>query len=311
MVETGFPPPTPIRSLLVPLDGSRLAEAAIPAAIALAHAFDATVTLLHVLESDPPAEVHGEPHLARTQDAAAYLEGIATRFTSTVVSVSVHVHADPERDVSSSIVQHADEIGADVIVLANHGSGGLRGFLFGRVAQQVLQRGRRPVLAIPVAERQPSPAVEVPRRLAVLLNRTDEAEAAIPLSATMAQAFAARMHLILAVPTRGTLDADRSATATLLPSAAKEVLELEEREGRAYLDSIALELSSHGLPVTTSVVRGDPAERAVQEAMRVDANLLAMTTHARGGLSGLLSGSVGAKILARSNLPLLLVPAPI
>jgi nucleotide-binding universal stress UspA family protein len=273
MVETGFPPPMPIRSLLVPLDGSRLAEAAVPAAVALANAFTAMVTLLHVLESDPPAEVHGEPHLARTEDATAYLDGIAKRFASAGVNVAVHVHADPERDVSGSIVRHADETDADLIVLANHGSGGLRGFLFGRVAQQVLQRGRRPVLAIPVAERQPSPAFEAPRRLAVLLNRTDEAEAAIPLSVTLAKAFDARIHLILAVPTRGTLDADRSATATLLPSAAREVLELEE-------------------------------------AVRVEANLLAMTTHARGGLSGLLSGSVGAKILARSNLPLLLVPAP-
>lgn len=308
MAEPASQIPVPIRAILLPLDGSRLAEAAIPPTIAIARAFGAAVTLLHVLEADPPAEVHGESHLGNRADAIAYLDEVATRFAG--LQVSVHVHAEPERDVSQSIVDHAEEIDADLIVLANHGRGGLRGLFFGRVAQQVLQRGRRPVLAVPVMERDGQPAAGAPARLAVLLNQTAESESVIPLAVRFATAFGASLHLILAVPTLGTVASDRSPTATLMPSATKEVLNLEEREGHAYLDEIAARLQGIGVPVTSAVVRGEPAASVVAEAERVGANLLALTTHARGGLSGLLSGSVGAKILARSNLPLLLVPAP-
>jgi nucleotide-binding universal stress UspA family protein len=308
MVETGTLPDVEIRSILIPLDGSHLAESAIPPALTLTNAFDATVMLLHVLEADPPAAVHGEPHLRRREDALAYLNEVARRFNRD--SVAIHVHEDPERDVSLSIVRHADELDASLIVIANHGRSGLRGFLFGRVAQRVLQRGRRPVLAIPVAEGGEAPAATLPRLVAVLLNRSNEAEAVIPLAATLAKKSDASIHLILAVPTVGTLDADRSATAKLMPSAAKEVLDLEEREAGPYLDTIARTLADEGLIVTTAVVRGDPAESAVGEAMRVEAALLAMATHARGGLSGLSSGSIGAKILARARVPLLLTPAP-
>lgn len=310
MAEINIQPAAPIRSLLVPLDGSHLAEAALPPALALARAFKSSVTLLHVLEEDAPAAIHGEPHLTREADAIAYLNGVARPFETAGVAISIHVHSNLERDVSGSIARHAEELGADLIVLANHGSGGLRGFLFGRVAQKVLQRGHRPVLAIPVDEGERSPPLDAPHRMAVLLNQSAEAEASIPLAVTIAQAFDASVHLILAVPTLGTLAAERSAAAILMPNAAKEVLNIEEREGRAYLDKIARRISAYAMNVTTSVVRGEPAVSAVQEVMRVGCNLLVMTTHARGGLSGSLSGSIGAKILARSNLPLLLVSAP-
>jgi len=68
-------------------------------------------------------------------------------------------------------------------------------------------------------------------------------------------------------------------------------------------------LRAEGLTVTAAVVRGDPAAEAVAEAERAEADLLALATHGRGGLGGAWSGSVGAKLLSRVRLPLLLVPA--
>lgn len=308
MSEPSFIPADPIRSLLVPLDGSRLAEAAIPTAIAVARVFAARVVLLHVLEADPPAEVHGQPHLTTNEDATAYLRQAEIGFWAAGVSVESHVHTNPERNVSASIAGHAEELNIDQIVMANHGSGGLRGFLFGRVAQQVLQSGRRPVLAIPVDEMAPKTSFE-PRRLALLLNRTAESEAAIPISILFAKAFDAPIHLIFVVPTVGTLAGERSASATLLPSATRELLNLEESSASEYLERVAAMLINYDLDITWSVTRGEPASRAVEEAERNEAGVVVMTTHARGGLIGLWSGSVGSKVLTRSTIPLLLVPA--
>ncbi len=78
--------------LLIPLDGSRLAEAALPVAAALAERLGARVTLLHVLERDPPREVHGEPHLGAAGEACAYLDEVAARAFAAVAPVVRHVH---------------------------------------------------------------------------------------------------------------------------------------------------------------------------------------------------------------------------
>ena len=112
--------------LLVPLDGSRLAEAVLPLIGWLAPACQAMVVLLHVIERGAPATVHGEHHLQTTEEAAAYLRGQAERLRAHGIVVETHVHEVPEGDVARSIAAHAQEERADLIVLCTHGSGGIR-----------------------------------------------------------------------------------------------------------------------------------------------------------------------------------------
>ena len=66
-----------VRHILIPLDGSTLAESVLPAAAALAEAFAADVTLFHVMEERPPETIHGQQHLREPQQAEAYLERVA------------------------------------------------------------------------------------------------------------------------------------------------------------------------------------------------------------------------------------------
>lgn len=308
--ELAFPAEMTIAKILVPLDGSRLAEAAVTPSIAVATGLGAGVTLLHVLEHDAPETVHGERHLTNATEAAAYLERVAARYAAARVRVGSHVHDNPERDVTGAIAAHAGELGADMVVLASHGSGGWRGFLFGRVAQQVVRRGTRPVLIVQVHDDAEVERPFVCETIALLLSGTDEAEAALPVAATLARALAARLHLISAVPTAGTLDAERAASATLLPGATRAVLTIEGDTAQSYLRTIATALGERGLRVTSAVVRGDPATATVDEANRVGADVLALATHGRQGLSGIWAGSVGAKVLGRFERALLLARAP-
>src|SRR6478735_8626536 len=140
--------PISIRRVMVPLDGSRLAEATLPIARALAARLGATISLLHVLEQEPPATVHGEPHLMTAADAERYLARIAEGLAATGFDVERHVHDNPEKSVTESLADHVREFNPDLILLASHGSGGVRGFLFGGVAQQVLRLSDRPVLLV-------------------------------------------------------------------------------------------------------------------------------------------------------------------
>lgn len=297
-----------IRSLLVPLDGSRLAEAAVPPAIALGRAFGATVTLLHVLEHRPPETVHGEPHLTEEESAEAYLDRVAQRFVAAGVAVAVHVHANPENDVARSIVAHAAELGTDLVVLTAHGKSGLRGFLFGSIAQQVVRRGAEPVFMVQGASPSEAERPFVCRTIAVPLNGTAEAEAALPEAAIFARSLAAALHLIYAVPTVETVGSEQAATAVLVPGTTRAILDLQQTEASAYLARMTRALDDADLTVTAAVVRGEPATQVVTEAERVGADLLVLATHGRSGLGGLWAGSIGTRVLSRFRRPLLLVP---
>jgi nucleotide-binding universal stress UspA family protein len=137
-----------IKHILVPLDGSHLAEAVLPAVAYLAKTLSARVTLLHMIEQDAPQEIHGDRHLVDVEEAQAYLEGVAARALLVDLVVTRHVHSPQIIDVARSIVAHTEEIGADLVVMCSHGRGGLRRWVLGSIAQQVLSLGKTPLLLI-------------------------------------------------------------------------------------------------------------------------------------------------------------------
>lgn len=302
--------PLTIRNVLTPLDGSRLAEAVLPIARGLATHLDATITLLHVIEHDPPETIHGEPHLMTAADAETYLARIAASLRADGATVEVHVHDNPEKSVSESLKEHAGELNPDLLLMASHGSGGVRGFLFGGLAQQVLRRSRRPVLMVHAGDAETDAATQVWRceTVAVAIGPSGEGEAALPAATAIARGFGAAIQLIRAAPTLGTLDAERGASAMLVPGATRALLEIEADQARGHLDALAARVAALGVAAHISIVRGDPAGATVAEAERSRAGLLAVATHAKAGLSSLWTGSVGAKIIDRAtSMPLLLV----
>ena len=167
--------------LLIPLDGSHLAEAALPPTITLAHLLQAPVTLIHVIEHHAPKEVHGEHHLTGSEEAWTYLEEVAARFPPDI-QVESHVHTSEVSDVARSIVDHVGELESDLIVMCTHGRGGLRSWLFGSIAQQVLLLGTSPVLLV-----HPDKAgIASPfrcRRLLIPLDGDPEHEQGLPVAA--------------------------------------------------------------------------------------------------------------------------------
>ena len=165
------------RHFLVALDGSKLAEAIIPVAVPLAKGFSARVTLFHVLERGAPDTIHGERHLREPAEAEAYLRSMAERFAEAGIACEAHLHRNPSADVAGEILDHAEELSADLIVLTTHGRGGLRELLFGSIAQQVLRRGTLPVV---VAGPRAEPDAEWQlRRLLVPLDAKPESEPAL------------------------------------------------------------------------------------------------------------------------------------
>jgi nucleotide-binding universal stress UspA family protein len=133
-------------SILLPLDGSRLAETGLPAAVSLAEKLKTPVTLLHVIEQNAPEAVHNERHLTRPEEAEAYLQDLVKQFFPAGVKANWHVHSVEVKDVTASIVEHTGEFEPDLIIMCAHGRSGIRDMLFGRIAHQVVAKGSTPLL---------------------------------------------------------------------------------------------------------------------------------------------------------------------
>lgn len=292
--------------VLVPLDGSRLAEAVLPVAAWLADHFQCRLTLFHVIERGAPSLIHGEPHLAAAKEANAYLAEIGARLASSKGEVSWHVHTDEVGDVAGSIVAHALEMGCDLILLATHGRGGLRDLLFGSIAHQVLQRGTLPVFLVQPRERAEQ-ADFLCRKLLVPLDGNPDHEAAVPVATELARVCGAAIHVLVVVPTLTTLSGDRAATAMLLPTSMRAMLDLAQQGASDYLRQLAGRLAMQGFPTTAEVARGEPASAVVSAAQRVGADLIVMATHGKAGMDAFWSGSLTPKVTGRYGGPLLLV----
>jgi nucleotide-binding universal stress UspA family protein len=298
------------KHLLVPLDGSRLAEAALPAAAYLARSLGARVTLVHVVEQRAPQEVHGERHLADAEEANAYLEEVAGRAFEPGVEVECHVHENEVRDVARSLTEHVEELEPDLIVMCTHGRGGLRTWLLGSIAQQLIAPGATPVLLVQPEGRAEAPAF-VCRRLLVPLDGNPEHEGGLRVAVDLARGCGADLHLMMVVHTLGTLPGQQAATARLLPGATSLLLDMsEEGAERLLRQKVAQLQATEGprMPVTVEVSRGDPAAAIARTAQRVQADVVVLGTHGKAGLDAFWSGSVTPQVASRSRVPLLLVP---
>ncbi len=294
------------KHLLVPLDGSSLAEQALPAAAHLAQLLAARVTLLHLVERHPPNEVHHDRHLKNAMEAGAYLEEIKQRVFPGDVAVECHVHTSEIDDVARSIVEHIGELAPDLIVMCTHGHGGLRRWLFGSKAQQVIALEKTPILLIPPTQ-QAKPEFQC-THIVVPLDGNTEHEQGLRVATGLAQVCQAAQHLVFVIPTVSRLKGEDAATGRLLPHTMAAILDMQQEEAAEYLGCHIVALREAGLMVSAEVARGDPVTAIVAAVKSTQADLIVMGTHGKTGMDAFWSGSLTPLIADRSPVPLLLVP---
>lgn len=147
------------RRILVPLDGSPTAEAALPFASRLARPLGLEIVLLRVVPVTTPTIVEGRRPIVvdegqrLTQEAEDYLRGVADRLMATGVRVSIAVRTG---DAAAQIVAGARESQADLIGMTTHRRTRLGRLFFGSVAEAVLRRADVPVLVVRDSEAQPA-----------------------------------------------------------------------------------------------------------------------------------------------------------
>jgi nucleotide-binding universal stress UspA family protein len=145
--------------LLIPLDGSRLAEAALPSALALAAKFESTITLLRVVRppdiststtGSPMTEVLTMLRAHSQEEAESYLRVLQGSLRQQ--GYKIHRHVIFGDGVADIILEVAQGQAVDVIVMSTHGRSGLSRWVFGSVADKVLRQAQVPVLLIRAQE---------------------------------------------------------------------------------------------------------------------------------------------------------------
>jgi nucleotide-binding universal stress UspA family protein len=292
-----------IRQILVPMDGSALAECALPFAAALGHVLSARITLLRILT--PP---HGHVDPVEWELVRAEAHGQLARFdqqlTASGLTSSVAVLEGRSAD---QIIHFAQEHHADLIVLSSHGEGGLTGWVLSSTAQKVVARTHSSILIVPAyAAKGARTAALRFGRILLPLDCSPRAECILPFAAALARAHEAELILAHVVP-------EPELPRRLLPSSedvalARRLTERNQLESESYLRNVSNDLSAQGIRVRThAVVSARRPHTILELAEREDVDLIVACAHGATGNANDRYGSTAAHLIQWSNRPIVVL----
>jgi len=273
-----------LKTIVVPVDGSEFSERALPYAANLAKATGARLVLVRAAERPLSLEAVVDPTEATFDsfgEAEADLAATMARLGNDP-AIEPRVYTG---DAAQAIIDAARLNEASLIVMATHGRSGLGRWLYGSVADHVIRGSRVPVLLVPITCEASWPADQT-RRILVALDGSALAEEGLDQIAPFAAALQAELTLVRVV-------ADGEAAHRGVSAA------------QAYLTGLSKRLQQQGARVGVLALEGDPPQKIASLAREMDAHIIAVTTHGRGGVARYVLGSVAAEILHRATKPLL------
>lgn len=284
--------------ILIPLDGSSLAEAA----LAVASLIPSKLTYLLRVEQDAPQVDHYiSPSGHETQRRVVFREGdeYLRRVGEALRPENRHVEElQTWGDPADRIVETAADV--DLIVMATHGRGPAGRVLHGSIADRVTREASAPVLLVPGGYRADPPLVT---RVLVPLDGSDLAETAMPAAIALARRLGLPIHAVCVVDPQGT-ERGREISAERDERARRS--STFEHAARVYLTDC---IQRHGAEVnSTREVRKGAAVPELRKAIR-PGDLVVMTTHGHCGLRRLVLGSVAEGLVRAASAPVLLLRA--
>jgi len=289
-----------MQNMLVPLDGSPLAEAALPFACAVAARAGASLTLVQPARYGIlSGEVDSEPIDAHDIDEG-YLACIAANLRRRGVPVDTRA-----RDSREWILEESDSCHAELIVMATHDRRGPDRWLHDGLAENVVHRSRVPVMLV-----RPTADVLVAQRfeahepiLLVPLDRSELADTALPVAAELARSTGARIVVLGVVPKPGQLVATQTGDIVTRVGGEQKTLEaraVEHMKARvAWLGQVA--------GVETTVRYGEAAAEIGAAADEYAAAAVVMATHGRTGPVRSILSSVAGRVVHATTVPVVLI----
>ena len=294
--------------MLIPLDGSTVAEQVLPYARYLAGKLKIPVELLGVVDLvRMAASMRGENSrnldifiANNVRHSETYLEKISKTFPAMAVQRSVEKGTPEEM-----VIEKAAADRGTLIAMATHGRSGLNRWLLGSVTEKVLRGTTNPLFLVRAREGGKSEGEKTIKRIIVPLDGSPLAEKVLPHLTALAKATAFETVLLRAYALRQVI----STYEDYIPD--WDILEAEARgEAMNYLDNKIRELKSAGLvDVSSRASDRETAEEIIDVANESPNSMIAMCTHGRSGVKRWLLGSVTEKVVRHSSSPVLVISA--
>ena len=286
-----------VKTILVPLDGSRLAERALPIAVTLARAAGSRLVLVHAtctidesLNKEPPLDAAVE----RVQAAGVKAEPLVC-------------HPECAEQAGEAICEAARVSQADLIVMSTHGRSGLGRWLYGSVADDILRHATVPVLVAPPHLERSWPG-DRPLRVLVPLDSSKLSEEVLESLRDLAGRLHLRLVLLRVMESVDFVKPHGDECNVCRAARARgEDPDIEPVRVRWYVEKVASRLRGHGMDVESEMHIGHPTSIIAKVAAEREIDPIAMATHGRGGLERVVMGSVATETLRRATVPLLLV----
>jgi nucleotide-binding universal stress UspA family protein len=295
-------------SVLVPLDGSLLAECVLSHAVAIARAFESKVILLRVLDKNQTGEKTQLFDLVNWQinktGAKLYLEKISDRLQKTGLRIETAVL---EGLVAESITEYAQSHGTKLIILSSHGRSGLSQWGLSSITQKIIFSAPTSVLI--VRARQPAVSESLERQYAkiiVPLDGSRRAENVLPMVSLLARFHQSQISIVHVVKT--------PEMARQMPLSREDV-ELSERivarnreEAIRYLDQVRYHSPLEGIDLQTHLLTSDNAAAVLHDMVDQEhIDMVALSAHGYSGNNQWPYGSMVNNFILYSKVPLLIV----
>jgi len=285
-------------NILIPLDGTPLAEQALGPALSLAREAKGRVRLATVLRPSRTEVSDLVPGMSDATEEGGYLERTAAKVRSAGVA-EVSTAQLTGSDIAEALETHRQDVGADVIVMCTHGRGAVQRAWLGSVADRLVRTSDAPVLLVRASIEEDGPAPDVAadtpfRRVLVALDGSHFSRQALTQASRLAGD--AGMTFVLA--------------RVIEDSVAREGDGLQKARALAEA-KLKLEVQSFAAPEHTveSVVEFAPsvAQGILDLARKHAADVIVIATHGLSGVKRLVLGSVADKVVRGADRPVLVV----
>jgi nucleotide-binding universal stress UspA family protein len=296
--------------MLVPLDGSSMAEMAVPYAVEIASGAGSELILMSVsqLHEDESHRLYRtylgdvEAQVRSQLQARGARESTVVRMTE---GATVHIEVGRGRP-AERLLTYARTNNVTLIVMASRGRSGPGQWPLGNIAAKVLRAAGVPVLLVrnstPDTGREPNRLI---KKILLPLDGSELGESAMFHASALAILLGAEMVLFHVLEPDSTVGNPEGIVA---PAPIPEQGERRKRLAEEYLEGVACKLRDRALTVSTAVTRGQAADEIVEYAESNRIDLVAMATHGRSGIGRWVFGSVTDKVLHAGDMPVLTVP---
>jgi len=293
--------------MLVPLDGSEMAEVVFPYVKEIASGLGTEVILLHISSQ---AVKDFQPMIRNYVDhAAEKIQGCAIKGRpSQPIKISGEFVTGYPAD---EIIRYAEEKKVDLILMASHGRSGSKRYHVGGTADKILRSAKTPVLLVPAGIPNQVPFDQWPTRsLVVPLDGSELAESVFPHAESLAGISNAEV-ILLRVCEPPAMPTYYSPELSEIPLhwgqyAQQETARCKEISSK-YLADIETRFTAAKIKVRSETLVGKAADEIISYTNKTPYGVIVMATHGRSGLSRLVYGSVAANILVGVSNPILLV----